>query len=401
MKTIIMPWGAWYGDKQRHFEVPEAWDIDYFKLDPDQKASPQKIEAVLEDLSRTVTDKKPSSAVIVVDDLTRPVHLENLLPQMVRRLEQAGLKKTDIKILIGLGSHAPLSTEDLRKKLGGEIVERFQCINHDPRETEPIGMEWGKTDIRLNRHYLAADFKVVISGLTPHSFAGFSGGAKMLVPGIADMETLSKTHKSVLMGFMGKLGTVEQNKFRDTIESFVQKAGLDFFVGLVLNPDRSIRDLFGGHFVQAHREASVAAAEFCSLSVNGPYDVVISSAYPKDTELLQAENALIPLKSKKEGLLKEGGTLILMSACSQGVGHHGLFGRGGKLYRKARPLRLLKPYNVAFFVENVDEEEFSTVFNEDYFFTDQWKELLNHIAVYLPPSPRVAVFPYGSMQLVK
>ncbi len=401
MKPITMPWGAWYGDRQRRFELPEAWEVDYFQLDSEQKVSPSKVDTVLEALSRDLVNKKPASAVIVVDDLTRPVHLEELLPRIVERLEQAGVRKTAIKVLIGLGSHAPLSAADLRKKLGNEIVERLRCINHDPGETEPIGMEWGKTEIRLNRHYLAADYKLVISGLTPHSFAGFSGGAKMLVPGIADMETLSKTHKSVLMGFMGKLGTVEQNKFRDTIESFVQKAGLDFFVGLVLNPDRSIRDLFGGHFVQAHREASLAAADFCTLAVNGPYDVVISSAYPKDTELLQAENAMIPLKSKKEGLLKEGGTLILMSACSQGVGHHGLFGEGGKLYRKARPLRLLKPYNVAFFVENVDESGFSTVFSEDYFFTDQWKELLNHISVYLPPSPKVAVFPYGSMQLVK
>ena len=401
MKTFTMPWGAWYGDKQRRFELPDAWEIDYFGLDADQKVSPQKVETVLDGLSRDLTDKKPASAVIVVDDLTRPVQLDGLLPQIVTRLVGAGVKRSAIKVLIGLGSHAPLSDGDLRKKLGNEIVDRLQCINHDPGETKPIGMEWGKTEIRLNRHYLAAEYKIVVSGLTPHSFAGFSGGAKMLVPGIADMETLAKTHKSVLMGFMGKLGTVEQNKFRDTIESFVHKAGLDFFVGLVLNPDRSIRDLFGGHFVEAHRQASLVAAAFCTVPADGPYDVVISSAYPKDTELLQAENAMIPLKSKKEGLIREDGTLILMSACSQGVGHHGLFGAGGRLYRKARPLRLLKPYNVAFFVENVDGEGFSTVFSEDYFFTDQWIELLNHISVYLPPSPKVAIFPYGSMQLVK
>ncbi len=400
MKNIRLPWGAWYGDEERSFELPESWDVSLFELDARRRVGEQRIAEVLEALSRDIRAKKPSSAIIVVDDLTRPVQLEELLPKIVSRLTAAAVAEKDIRVLIGLGSHAPLSDGDLRKKLGSHIVDRLQCINHNPRETEAIGMEWGKTEIRLNRHYLAADYKIVISGLTPHSFAGFSGGAKMLVPGIADMETLSKTHKSVLMGFMGKLGTVEQNKFRDTIESFVERAGLDFFFGLVINPDRSIRELYGGHFVEAHRAASAEAARFCTLQAEGPYDLVISSAYPKDTELLQAENAMIPLKSKKEGLLREGGTLVLMSACSQGVGHHGLFGEGGKLYRKPRPLRLLKPYNVAFYVENVDKSGFATVFNEEYFFTDQWSSLLRHIAPQLPPSPRVAVFPYGSMQLV-
>ena len=107
-----------------------------------------------------------------------------------------------------------------------KIVKKYICLNHNPEETDRIGEVWGKTEVRLNRHYLQADFKIVISGLTPHSFAGFSGGAKMLIPGLADMEIVAKTHKSVMMGFMGKLGEVENNRFRRTIEKLIENASL-------------------------------------------------------------------------------------------------------------------------------------------------------------------------------
>ncbi|RMH60192.1 MAG: DUF2088 domain-containing protein [Calditrichaeota bacterium] len=399
MQTFTLPWGAWHGDVQRTFQVPDDWQLEVFTMDTDVVVSDEVVRQALERLRADMAVQKPGSAIIVVDDLTRPVDLSGLLPRMLDHMNAAGVTDDRIRVLIGLGSHAPLSEEDLQKKLGRVTLQRVACINHSPEETEPIGMEWGKTPIRLNRHYLAAEYKVVISGLTPHSFAGFSGGAKMLVPGIADMETLTRTHKSVLMGFMGKLGSVEKNKFRDTIESFVEKAGLDYFFGLVINADRSIRALYDGHYVEAHRAASEYAAGFYRQPVNGPYDVVITSAYPKDTELLQAENALIPIKSGKENLLKEGGTLIVMSACSQGPGHHGLFGVNGRLYRVPRPLRILKPYQTAFFFENITVEDFGHVFNSAYYFSADWEALLNHVRPHISNAPRVAIFPYGSMQL--
>lgn len=403
MAEIQMPWGAWYGDVPRRFTVPDEWELSIFEMTSDKRLSLAEIDEHLNALSMEVNSKLTEfdqpKVVVVVDDLTRPVILHDLLKLMVQRLKAAGISQDNITILIGLGSHQPLTETHLRKKLGDEIVNTIHCINHRPEDTIAIGVEWGKTEIKLNKHYLEADFKIVISGLTPHSFAGFSGGAKMLVPGLADMNTLAKTHKSVLMGFMGKLGEVEQNKFRTTIEQFVQKAGLDFFIGVVINGDRSLRDVRCGHFVDAHREASNIARAYCQTKTDGLYDLVISSAYPKDTELLQAENGLIPIKSMKEGLLKPGGCLVLLSACSEGLGHHGLFGPNGMLYRKPRPLRMLKDYNFMLFSDNISREDFNIVFNEDYFFSSDWQRLMEHLKPLLPPKPRVAVFPYGSMQL--
>ncbi len=403
MADIQIPWGAWYGDVSRRFTVPDEWDLSIFEMTSDKRLSLAEIDVHLKALSTEANLKLKEvnrpKVVIVVDDLTRPVILHDLLKLIVQRLAAAGISQDSITILIGLGSHQPLAETHLRKKLSDEIVNTIRCINHRPEDTIGIDVEWGKTEIKLNNHYLEADFKIVISGLTPHSFAGFSGGAKMLVPGLADMNTLAKTHKSVLMGFMGKLGEVEQNKFRTTIEQFVEKAGLDFFIGVVINGDRSLRDIRCGHFVEAHREASKIARAYCQTKTDGPYDLVISSAYPKDTELLQAENGLIPMKAMKEGLLKPGSCFVLLSACSEGLGHHGLFGPNGMLYRKPRPLRMLKDYNFMLFSDNISRDDFNIVFNADYFFSPDWEGLIEHLKPLLPPKPRVAIFPYGSMQL--
>ncbi|NOG46176.1 MAG: DUF2088 domain-containing protein [Calditrichaeota bacterium] len=400
MPSISLPWGAWYGDKSKEFSIPDEWRVKEYTLDSEQQLDESAILQRLSNLPTQLESRKPKTAVIVVDDLTRPVELKNLLPQIVNCFNNYGLKNSQIKVLIGLGSHHGLSKENLEKKLGTFIVENISCINHDSNEVIPIDVIWGKTEIKLNRHYMESDFKIVISGLTPHSFAGFSGGAKMLFPGLADLDTLAKTHKSVLMGFMGKLGSMENNKFRATIEQFVEKAGIDLFIGVVINANRTIRNIYCGHYVDAHREAAEEAREYCLTNTSdNSYDVIISSAYPKDTELLQAENGFIPLKSAKENILKPGGVYILLSACSEGLGHHGLFGPGGMLYRKPRPLRFLKEHNFVLFAENISNEDFVTVFNEDYHFFSNWDKLMQHVKALVPANPKVAVFPYGSMQL--
>lgn len=403
MKKISLPWGAWYGDNMLNLEVPESWEVTQFTLSSEKRITNiemvQKLDALMSDLQM----KSPPSIIIVVDDLTRPVILDDLLTALLERVKEAGYDSDRVKILIGLGSHKGLDKQALIKKIGRFAVENYTCINHSPEDTLPIDIIWGKTPIKLNRHYLEAGYKVVISGLTPHSFAGFSGGAKMLFPGLADMDTIAKTHKSVLMGFMGKLGEVEQNKFRSTIEKFVQQVGLDFFIGVVINANRSIRNIYTGDYIEAHRQAAKEASDYYRtvLSRNQQlFDAVILNAYPKDTELLQAENAFIPLKSSKTNFLKEGAKVILTSACSEGMGHHGLFGPGGLLYRTPRPLRFLKDHPFIFFSQNINEDEFYKIYAKEYHLEKNNELLINRLREGLADDARIAVFPYASLQLM-
>ena len=402
LQKISVPWGAWYRDKNEDFLLPGNWQINYYDLKRKSPINKNHIREKLHSLLSQLKKRQPHFVVIAVDDLTRPVYLGELLNVLLDMLHQSGLQPEQIRFLFGLGTHRPLSKEDMVKKLGADIVQQYQCLNHQLEETESIGAVWGKTDVKINRHYLAADFKIVISGLTPHSFAGFSGGAKMIIPGLADMEIVAKTHKSVMMGFMGKLGEVENNRFRKTIETLVRQAGLDFFIGVVLNGDRSIADLYAGNFIEAHRRAAETARALYQVRLkdNTPYDVVFLNAFPKDTELLQAENGFIPLKSAGTNLVKEGGTVILTSACSEGMGHHGLFEPGGLLYHVPRPIRFLKHRNFVFYSPNITSDEFHKLFHTDYLFFNEKDKFSKYLLQSFKGRVRAAVFPYASLQMV-
>ena len=403
-QKISLPWGAWYANSTKYLELPKEYVLDYYELQKSKIISFKEIREKLYKLKELLLSTKDIKTVtIVVDDLTRPVFLGDLLKILINELQKFEIRRSDIKILIGLGAHRPLTEEDIAKKLSPEIAQSFKWINHSVQDTIDTGITWGETPIKINRYYLESDFKIVISGLTPHSFAGFSGGAKMLIPGIADLGIISKTHKSVLMGFMGQLGKVEGNRFRKVIENLVKKIGIDFFIGIIINGDRTIADIVAGNFIDAHREAGYKARQFYSTALkdNAPYDLLILNAYPKDTELLQAENALIPIKSSSHELLKEEGLVLVTSACSEGLGYHGLFGPKGVLYRKPKPLRFLNKRLLLFFSPNITEDQFKQIFYDNYLFFDDKISLQNYLTKNLPKKARVGIFPYASLQLVE
>ena len=190
--------------------------------------------------------------MIVVDDLTRPLKMAPVVAALCEKLTESGVSDNQIAILIGGGGHRALTDEEVSQKVGAAAVQRFRVLEHSPFENlTDSGVEWKGTPVRLNQHFMAADFRIIISGLVPHSFAGFSGGAKMLFPGIADIDIIKRTHKSVLMGFMGKLGEVEGNRFRAEIEGMASQIGVDYFLGLVGNGQRDVVAMFNGDLVEA------------------------------------------------------------------------------------------------------------------------------------------------------
>ncbi len=403
MKKISIPWGAWHLDTKLNLTLPEQWDVRVCSVSSSESVTKDEIENSIKNplgiekpLSSLVQGSK--KIVISVEDITRPSYLGDILELLIDEITKANTD-ADITILICNGAHRPLTRADMIKKLGEKIVENYLIINHNPYdnliETSTL---MGKTPARLNRFFMEADFRIIVGSVLPHAFAGFSGGAKLVIPGLADINVLARSHKFVLMGFRGGYGKVEDNKFRTEIEEIVNSVGINFFVGYIPGADRSIAKIFAGDMITAHREAVQFAKSHFATRLPSDIDVIILNAYPKDTELLQADACLSILKESITRLKPEA-SVVITSACSEGVGYHALFGYGMRLYRKPAVKKFLSNKKVFFYSPNINRREFYTYYPEEYLFFNDWSELVALLSQSHKEKAKVAVLPTAPIQL--
>jgi len=348
-----IPWGAWYEEATLPLPMPQSWDVSMCGIRDAKALSKRELSDALSDpigvgqLEEIAKGK--SNVVIAVEDITRPSKLEKILEIVLSKLQQAGVGKEAISFVVCNGAHAPMLRGDLLRKFGKNILEDYFVLNHHPYDNlVDTGIMLGKTPFRVNRHFYEADLKIIIGSIMPHHFAGFSAGGKLVLPGLSDIETLQRSHKFVMMGLRGGVNDVENNKFRQELEGVVQEIGVDFFVGIVPNSKREPSGVFSGDFIQAHRTGVAYGQKVYKTKVPLSADVLILNAYPKDSELMQADTAFTPLKSTQKDFLKEDGVIVLCSSCSNGIGHHSLFGPGMRLYKKPGKRRFLRKNNYFF-----------------------------------------------------
>ena len=241
-----------------------------------------------------------------------------VLPLILSELE--GIASENIKILVALGAHRPMVRTELERKLGVAIVDEFDIEQHHPYENLiDLGRSSRGTPIWLNRSFCEAELKISVGGVMPHPYMGFSGGAKLVVPGLAGIDTLQANHQPAVTGISGGLANPDVDARQD-VEEIALKAGLDFTCNVVVNSRREIAGLFCGHPVTAHRAAARFATDiYATAAPDAPYDVVCLNAYPKDGELLQVGNALNCYRTSRGPLLKRDGTLVITACCQLGT----------------------------------------------------------------------------------
>ena len=223
MKTLSLPWKAWHGDESFGLFFPEFWDVQVCSMAQTPQLTELEIQSALRNsiggVGLSGMSPNPRSVAIVVDDITRPTPTKVLLPLVLDQLAATGIAREKIKIIVAVGSHAPLSEADLSRKLGAEIVREYKILQHDPlRNLAEIGICLDKIPVKINKDFLDSDLKISMGCITPHPFAGFSGGGKLILPGLASMEVIERTHRYVVMGFRGGMGIVEGNQFREEVE---------------------------------------------------------------------------------------------------------------------------------------------------------------------------------------
>ena len=403
--SVEVPGGAWYAERAETFGIPAERHVEVLEPVDGPRLTPEEVSAAIRrpidsvTLSELAADAR--SACIAVDDLARPTRASEILPVVLDDLMQGGLSPDRITIVVATGTHGAPPTEGIRRKLGHSTVERFRVEIHDAqRSTVPTGMEYGHVPLRINARFLRADLKLAIGAVLPHAFAGFSGGAKMMLPGLADLAVTQRSHKFVQMGLRGGFDP-DKNGFRAEIESIARRLGFENAICVVPNSRGETAGLYFGDVVTAHRQACKHAAQLFRSTLRRTVDALILNAYPKDTDLVQLSNVFGALRTLKRPAVRPGGLVVLATAASEGVGTHGLFGPGGASYRPPRPLRGLRDHQVAIYAPSLSREDVHRLYHRDYPVCTSSDELTRLLNEHTSPGDRIGVLPCAPMQIIE
>ncbi|MDZ7413111.1 MAG: nickel-dependent lactate racemase [candidate division KSB1 bacterium] len=299
--------------------------------------------------------KGKKSACVVICDVTRPVPNKLLLPPILQAIEEAGVPREKITVLIATGTHRPVTGAELKELVGDAVACSYRVVNHNSsaeEEHEYLGRTVGGTEIWVDARYVRSDLKVIVGFVEPHLMAGFSGGRKLIVPGIAGDRTMRVVHGARMMAHpLCREGVIDGNPFHQEALEIAQRVGVDFSVNVALDEARRLTGIFCGGLVEAHAEAVEFVREVVTDDVPAPADVVVttSGGAPLDATFYQAVKGV----TAASPVVKRGGTIILAAECREGLG---------------------SPHFAALCKQTDDGEAFlRRILETDYFVPDQWQ----------------------------
>jgi lactate racemase len=282
---------------------------------------------------------------VVFCDVTRPMPNNRVLPVVLRELEEAGARRDKILLINATGLHRPNEGAELREMLGDFICDNYRVINHDAFDKTTMS-HLGRTsfgaEVWVNREYLQADLKVLTGFIEPHFFAGFSGGPKMITPGVSGGDTVLHAHNARMIGDPQAVwGIIEGNPIHDEIREAARMAGSDFSLNVTLNKKHQITAVFAGEVFASHRVGCEFVRQTAMQPVGRAFDIVITtnSGYPLDQNLYQAVKGM----SAAALVVKPGGAIICAAECSDGIPNHGPY--KDILRLRAHPQELLDLIN--------------------------------------------------------
>ncbi len=225
----------------------------------------------------------PGTIAVLVDDITRPTPVARILPSILTRVASAGVPDEAVTIFVATGTHRPMTTEELRAKLGTDILARYRVINRDYRYADyaSLGSTQAGTPVEVDRQVVEAKVKIAIGNVVPHVSVGWGGGSKIILPGVCSQKTTDRMHlmACTVQPVLEVLGT-RDNEPRAEMDAIAQRLGLDFILNTVLDEEQNILGAFAGHFVAAHRRAVELAEQALVVPIPRQADIVIVSAIP-------------------------------------------------------------------------------------------------------------------------
>ncbi len=263
------------------------------------------------------TVNKGEKVVIITSDITRPMPSKAVLPPLLDELALAGVPDEDITVVFALGSHRPHTEEEMRYLVGDQVFERVRCIDNDMENCVHLGNTASGTPVDVFEPVVRADRRICLGNIEYHYFAGFSGGAKAIMPGVSTHDAIQANHSQMVQE-AAHAGKLEGNPVREDIDSVADILPIDFIVNVVLNEKKEIICAVAGHHIKAHREGCAFLDRLYKIKIPKRADIVIVSpgGYPKDLNLYQSQKAL----DNSKHAVRDGGVIILTASCKEGLG---------------------------------------------------------------------------------
>lgn len=316
-----MQFSVYTGTRTREFAVNKKNFLYYAEQnqEKDLKSEEEMIkEAISSPIGGASLEDIPENGrvVIIVDDATRPTPSAKIIPPLVAQIEK---RSSDITFVTAPGTHRPLTEEELEKKIGRAMMNKYRVVNIDARKERDyqyIGeTKQMKTPLYIHKEVLAADYLIAIGNIAPHNVVGWGGGAKIIQPGVSGRITTEATHLSACYERIEEVFGNENCKARQEIDAIGERVGLDFIANTVLSGEGRVLGLFCGHYLKAHRAGVAFAKKILCPQIPQLADIVIVSAYPCYLDYWQGFK---PVGFSLKGV-KKGGIVIYLFDPPEGL----------------------------------------------------------------------------------
>ena len=312
-----------FGTQPQSFEVPEKNLIGILgpnAVEITETGRPVVVKSLQNPIGAPKLSEivKPGEKIVIItSDITRPVPSYKIIPPVLEELWAAGAGPKDVTVVFALGSHRRHTVDEMKRLVGEEVYEQVRCVDGDPVDFVHMGVTGLGTPVDVTRLVAEADRRICIANIEYHYFAGYSGGAKSIMPGVSTRAAIQSNHSRMVLP-EAAAGRLEDNPVRLDLEEAIGFCPIDFIVNVVLDEHKEIIHCASGHFIKAHREGCRFLDKLYLKEIDSRADIVIASqgGAPKDLNLYQTQKALDNAKHA----VKKGGVIILVGSCKEGLG---------------------------------------------------------------------------------
>ena len=401
--TLKLRVDAFFGDNEMEVSFPKDWHVDVRLMAGhdmpalSEKELRQRLQHPVDSMPLAELAQGKKRACILFDDLTRPTPTCEIVPLVLDELHGAGVTDNQIRFVAATGAHRPMTYPELAAKLGWKIIEKYPVYAHSIwQNLVYVGQTSRGTPVHVNREFASCDLRIGIGCLIPHHWTGFSGGAKIVMPGVSGLDTIVYHHSQICQS--GPRGQLQITPARSDIEEAARLAQLDFVVDVVLNNRREIVGLFAGDPVAEYRAAATLAHQVYATKPLRECDILVLNAYPCDCKMDRALWAT-PVS------LRNGGDVVLVACSQNGQSLHQILGRfgtdfGGRMFNPDQCYRcgdevgrllVLAPHLSIY-------ERSSLRPPGEMIWCTTWPQILEMLKARNGPGAKVGVYPYVGCQ---